>query len=263
MIILAIYLLALVTGLIGGFLGSLLGIGGGAFMVPILVLLGGLSVKVVAPASLMAIMGTSIGGLLHLYKKKLVHLYYSITLGVSAIIGAATGLELTEIAPENTLRILLASTLVLSGIGLLSREKLEERKKHRKPEKTEVRRLLLACIAAYLGGIIAVLLGVGGGVINVPIIVFLLGQPLHVAVATSKLIIGITATSGTIGNAVKSLIDLQIALPLLIGTYIGATVSSRILVKTPEKILRILASTYYYITATILVLEVIRNTTIH
>ena len=263
MIVLALYVLALATGLIGGFLGSLLGIGGGAFMVPILVLVGGLSVKTVAPASLMAIMGTSIGGLIHLYKKKLVHVYYSIMLGVSAIVGAATGIELVEIAPENALRILLASTLILSGLGLLFREKLEKKKNNRKQETRKISRLVIACIAAYLGGVIAVLLGVGGGVINVPIIVFLLDQPLHVAVATSKLIIGITATSGTIGNAIKSLIDLQIAIPLLIGTYIGATISSRILVKTPEKILRILASTYYYITAIILILEALNSTALH
>ncbi|MET1101567.1 MAG: sulfite exporter TauE/SafE family protein [Pyrodictiaceae archaeon] len=237
--------LALGVGVVAGFLGTLLGIGGGSIIVPLLVLLG-YDIKVVVPASLVAILGTSIGGLRYLFSHGLVDYKLAITLETASISGALAGVELFGRLSSGRLVAVLAITLILLSFYFAHRgKKIREEPRRIDGSTRSLSRLGAALTASFVAGMLSAMLGIGGGVVKVPILVFVLGLAIHSAVATSKLMVGITALTGVIGHMVYGHIDWWLAIALAIGTYLGATVSARILVKLEPRLVYYIASTYY------------------
>jgi uncharacterized membrane protein YfcA len=101
-----------------------------------------------------------------------------------------------------------------------------------------VGRLVPASVASIGGGIIAALLGVGGGVINVPTMNLLMGVPLRVAAATSNLMIGVTAVASAIIYLLRGGLDPYLAGPTALGVFIGASVGARVAHRIDVRILR-------------------------
>ena len=240
-----------------GFVGTLLGIGGGAIMVPVMVLLG-IPVSVAAPASLVAILGTSAGGLRRLLRRGLVDWRLAAFLETASGLGAALGVYLQGLLPEWALRVLLGSVLLASAAGMLLQGRLRSSESigdSAGPVKVAAARLAVAWGVSLVAGIVSALLGVGGGIIKVPVLVFVVGLPLRVALSTSKLMVGITASVGVVGYAIGGRIYWPLALSLLAGTYLGATAASRLLVSMREKVLRVIAASYYVVMGVVLVLR--------
>lgn len=246
-------------GFVAGFVGTMLGIGGGAIMVPGLTLLG-FDIKKVVPASLFAILGTSAGGLRYLLKKGLVDYRLAIILELASTTGAFTGVAIFGRIKSRELVAILGAVLILSGILFLIRQRVvEKRKGVEKYTPIRIRErvggFVAALSASYMAGLFSAMLGIGGGVIKVPILVIILGLPIHVAVSTSKLMVGITALAGVTGHIVAGTMDWVLAVLLLIGTYSGATASSRLLVRTKPRSLYIIAASYYFIMGIYLILK--------
>jgi uncharacterized membrane protein YfcA len=103
-----------------------------------------------------------------------------------------------------------------------------------------VRRLVPASVASLGAGVIAALLGVGGGVINVPTMNLMMGVPLRVATATSNLMIGVTAVASAIIYLLRGGLDPYIAGPTAIGVFVGASVGARVAHRIDVRILRIM-----------------------
>jgi uncharacterized membrane protein YfcA len=249
-------LLAPIAGLVAGFVGTLLGIGGGAIMVPLLTL-AGLDIKRVVPASLLAILGTSTGGLRRLFHEGLVDYRLAVILELASTTGALTGVEIFGRLKSRELIVALGIVLILSGILFLIRQRTVEARKTR-GEYTPIRlrerkaHLAAAMAVSYIAGMLSAMLGIGGGVIKVPILVLVLNLPIHAAVSTSKLMVGITAAAGVAGHIAAGTMDWTLALLLLAGTYTGATLSTRVLLKTRPRILYIIAAAYYFTMGTYL-----------
>lgn len=246
-------------GFVAGFVGTMLGIGGGAIMVPGLTLLG-FDIKKVVPASLFAILGTSAGGLRYLLGKGLVDYRLAIILEFASTSGALTGVAVFGRIRSRELIAILGGVLILSGILFLLRQRVVEKRRvaeEYKPIRLRERvgGLIAALLASYVAGLFSAMLGIGGGVIKVPILVIILGLPIHVAVSTSKLMVGITALAGVAGHIAAGTMDWVLAFLLLIGTYTGATASSRLLVRTKPRSLYIIAASYYFIMGAYLVLK--------
>ncbi|MEJ7698004.1 MAG: sulfite exporter TauE/SafE family protein [Candidatus Limnocylindrales bacterium] len=72
------------------------------------------------------------------------------------------------------------------------------------------------------------LLGIGGGIIKVPLMHLVMGVPLRVATATSNLMIGITAAASAVIYLLRGGIDPYVAGPTVIGVFVGATLGSRL-----------------------------------
>ncbi|ABM81481.1 sulfite exporter TauE/SafE family protein [Hyperthermus butylicus] len=230
------------VGVVAGFVGTLLGIGGGAIMVPALVLLG-VPVKVAAPASLVAILGTSLGGIRRLFRRGLVDVMLAVFLETASGLGALVGVIAVGRLTEGFLRGLLGIVLIVSGFLLLTtRRKLSSTIE---AYRRSIVRLIASWIVALMAGFASATLGIGGGVFKVPVLVFILGLGLKHAVATSKLMVGITAAVGVIGHFIAGRVDFLLALPLLAGTYTGASIGSRILVKLRVKTLQGIAVAYH------------------
>ncbi len=234
---------AVPVGFAAGFLGSLIGIGGGAVMVPLLVLLG-VPVKVAAPASLLAILGTSLGGLRVLLRRGMVRWRLALLLETASGLGAVLGVYLHGVAPEAVLRLLLGGLLLASAPAVVSRAEAPDRG----PggwRGSGAARLVLAWLVSLSAGVVSALLGVGGGVLKVPMLVLVLGLGVKEAVATSKLMVGITALVGVVGYLVSGSLYVPLGLALLAGTYTGAVVSSRLLVAMRPRRVAVIAASYY------------------
>ncbi len=241
------YILAPLVGIIAGFIGTLLGIGGGSVMVPVLVLLG-VDVKIAVPASLFAILGTSLGGLRTLFRRGLVDYKLAILLESASTTGAITGVVLFGRMSSKFLVILLAAVLMASGGLFIVKERSGAKGREAGPLRGYgVLRLSLAWLVSLAAGFLSATLGIGGGVLKVPVLVLVVGLAIHTAVATSKLMVGITALTSVIGHAITGRIDYILALMLLAGTYAGASISTKILISLKSRTLMIIASGYYVI----------------
>jgi hypothetical protein len=101
-----------------------------------------------------------------------------------------------------------------------------------------VERLPVGMVASVAAGLISALLGVGGGIVKVPVMHLVLGVPLRVSTATSNMMIGVTATSSAVIYLLRGAIDPYVAGPTVLGVFIGATVGARIAHRIDVRVLR-------------------------
>ena len=99
-------------------------------------------------------------------------------------------------------------------------------------------RLRFGMFAAVGAGLVSALLGVGGGIVKVPVMNVAMGVPLKVATATSNMMIGITATSSAVIYLLRGEIDPYLAGPTALGVFVGASIGSRIAGRIDVRILR-------------------------
>jgi uncharacterized protein len=104
----------------------------------------------------------------------------------------------------------------------------------------EVTRLPAGAVGSVGAGVASALLGIGGGLIKVPLMHLVMGVPLRVATATSNLMIGITASASAIVYLLRGGIDAYVAGPTAIGVFVGASLGSRLGHRIGQRALRTL-----------------------
>jgi uncharacterized membrane protein YfcA len=111
---------------------------------------------------------------------------------------------------------------------------------------------------SVLAGLISGLLGVGGGIVQVPVMTLLMGAPIKVATATSTYVIGITATAGAFVyyNHRPSYVDPVLAVPVTLGVFVGASLGSRLLRRLSQSALRRIFTALLIVYAAQMVLRV-------
>lgn len=197
-------------GLLAGLLSGLFGVGGGTVIVPLLVLLLHFDQRLAAGTSLAAIVPTASVGVISYATTGSVAWIPAIVLAAGAVVGAQIGTRLLPRISQTALRWGFVGFLVVVIVSLFlvipSRE-----------AAFELTWLTgLALVGVGIGtGILAGLIGVGGGVIVVPVLMLAFGTSDLVAKGTSLLMMIPTAISGTIGNLRGRNVDLLAA--LLIG----------------------------------------------
>lgn len=95
-------------------------------------------------------------------------------------------------------------------------------------------------MGSVVAGVVSALLGVGGGIVKVPVLHLVMGVPLRVATATSNLMIGITASTSAFIYLLRGGIDPYATGPTALGVFIGATIGSRAAHRVDVRVLRIL-----------------------
>jgi uncharacterized membrane protein YfcA len=103
-----------------------------------------------------------------------------------------------------------------------------------------VSRLGLGAAGSVGAGVVSALLGIGGGLVKVPVMHLVMGVPLRVATATSNLMIGVTASASAVIYLLRGEIDPFVAGPTAIGVFLGATLGSRTAHRIDVRYLRIL-----------------------
>ena len=209
---------ALALGLFAGVMSGLFGIGGGAVMVPLLVLWLAQAQHRAHATSLAAIIVTAASGLLRFAGDDEVQWAAGLVISAGAILGAFVGAQLMHRLSPQRLRQAFAVLMVVVSLQMLLGFT---------PEAGTVRLAGVGSIVVYLllGGAVGVLsgvMGVGGGVILVPAMVLLFGFTQHTAEGTSLLIIIPAAIVGSIRHAGHAYTDWRLALILGVGGVVGA-----------------------------------------
>ena len=240
---LSVYLSIVLVGFAAGAFGSMVGVGGGALVVPILTLGFGVPIHNAVGASVVAVIATSSAGAANYVRDRLSNVRLGLTLElfttVGGVIGGLLGSELstTALTAIFGLFTFLASYMVFrhpcgaeepvakaDDLGLLGTTFRDVRTDWE--VRYRVRRVPLGLAASFLAGNLSGLLGVGGGIIMVSVMTLAMGVPLKAAMATSSFTIGVTAAASAFIYFTRGMINPLIAAPTAIGVYAGATFGS-------------------------------------
>jgi len=194
------------TGLVAGLLSGLFGVGGGTVIVPLLVLVLGFDQRLAAGTSLAAIVPTAGVGVVSYAVSGSVAWIPALILAAGAVIGAQIGTRLLPRISQTALRWCFVGFLVVVIVSLFLVIPSRDAVLH----LTWVTGPLLGVVGLFTG-VLAGLIGVGGGVIVVPVLMLAFGTSDLVAKGTSLLMMIPTAISGTIGNIRHRNVDLLAA----------------------------------------------------
>ena len=243
------------AGLVVGFLSGLLGVGGGFLLMPILMLLG-VPPTVAAASDTCAIVATSSSGMAAHYRMGNVDNRMGVLLLLGGLSGAWVGVRLIKYLRAlgtADFFITLTYVLVLAFVGLymfleglhsLRRGRLVARQPHAVkpigifgklpfqiyfPESNVQASIFAPYILCAIKGLLAAIMGVGGGFIMVPMMVYILRMPMRVVVGTYLFQILFACTGMTVMHAVNNhTVDLVLALLVAAGSTIGAQLGARL-----------------------------------
>ena len=252
-----------------GLLTGMVGVGGGFLTTPILIFYGIPPAVAVASATTQ-ITGTSISGVLAHRRRRGVDLRMGAVVITGGILGSILGgflfRLLQEIGQIDTV-ISILYVLLLSSIGLLMAKESATALGMLKPSKRALERgrrrhnpiiaalpmrwrfyrsgLYISPLAplglGFISGMLTVLLGVGGGFIMVPAMIYLLGMSAQVVVGTSLLqILFVTAVTTLVHATTTRSVDIVLAGLLLLGSVIGAQYGARLAQKMKPELLRMI-----------------------
>jgi uncharacterized membrane protein YfcA len=261
-------------GIVAGVFGSLLGLGGGILIVPLLTIGFGLPVREAVGVSLICVIMTSGASAAVFLERDVANLRLGMVLELFTATGAVLGGAVAFLIDERYLAGLLAAVMLYVAATMLRSARrtasapdgdtaaiadLDDGAPDtpppvRLPDPSpaaafierlskpgyRIRRLRLAAAGSVVAGVLSALLGIGGGIIKVPIMNLLMGVPLRVATATSNLMIGITASTSAIVYLLRGGIDPYAAGPTAVGVFIGATIGSRAAHRVDLRVLRLL-----------------------
>lgn len=231
-------LLLVLSGLAAGAFGALLGLGGGILIVPILTLGFGVPLPTAVGTSLVCVIATSTGAAAVNVRAGRADVRLGITLGAGSVIGAVTGGVVAGILPERILAGLFAALLAYTAVtmvrGLFRSDRSVEHEPAGDPAAADgagapayrSRRLPWAVGGSFVAGNVSGLLGIGGGVVTVPLIHLMMRAPMRVAVATSNYMIGITAAAGAYAYLFRGDVDPRQAAPVVLGVAAGAALGA-------------------------------------
>lgn len=256
-------LVTMVAGVLAGTLGSVLGLGGGVFLVPVLDKVVGLSFLTAATVSLCSVIGTSTSVSILAAHKQLLNLRLGVTLLVASVLGAslaARALAYGFITTGTAERVFGATALLIAGV-MLSR--LDRRNVIADPAvdvgvlggrfhedesggvvSYRLRRLPIALASAAVAGVVSTISGVGGGILIVPALNSWCGVPLRAAAATSAFMIGVTAVPGVVGHyRLGHLTNLELVAAAVLGVLAGTRGGMWLSGRVPVRWLKILMAT--------------------
>ena len=217
------------VGIVAGFLSGLFGVGGGILMVPALVLVLHFDQRLAHGTSLAAVLPIAISSLTSYALAGEVDWTVGALLAVGAVGGAVIGTHILHRLPHDALAFAFALLLVATAGRLL----LDHSDAGGRAALSVVG--VVALIATgFATGILAGLLGVGGGIIMVPAMVVGFGLPAALAKGTSLLVIVPTSVMGTWRNRTKKNVDMRVAVILGLGGVVSAFIGGKISVGMSE-----------------------------
>jgi len=226
-------LLLLLGGAAAGAFGALLGLGGGVLIVPLLTIGFNVPLAAAVGTSLISVVATSAGAAALNVRARRADVRLGIALAPGTVLGAAVGGAIAWIFPEYLLTGAFAALMVYIGVVLLRSAGRPSGASDGAPidpsapdgpgaPAYRAHRLPLAMGGSLGVGILSSLLGVGGGIVQVPLMRLVMGAPMAVAAATSNYLIGITAAAGAYAYLLRGEVDPGVAGPMVLGVTIGA-----------------------------------------
>jgi uncharacterized membrane protein YfcA len=252
-------LLMIAGGAAAGLFGSLLGLGGGVLIVPLLTLVFGLELREAVGVSLVSVIMTSSVAAGVYLERHVADLRLGMRLELFTALGALVGGSIAFLIEERLLALLFAGLLAYVAVSMLRARTAEEGAVAASDDALagSVRNMPLGLVGATGAGVVSALLGVGGGIIKVPLMHLGMGVPLRVSTATSNLMVGITGAGGAVIYLIHGEIDPYVAGPTVIGVFLGASLGSRVAHRIDLRVLRWLFVAVLLYTAIQMLLRVV------
>ena len=228
-----------ILGFLIGTVASLTGIGGGVFIVPLLTMAYSFAPANAVGTSLTAIIFTALAATLNYSRQRRIYYKTGVVLALTTAPGAVLGAYLTTIIPARQLGLIFGFFLIFVALrmvidlqSLRQRSSVVEQKRPQRVVRSETELfrstgvMILGCFLSFFGGLASGLLGIGGGVLLVPIITLTMGIPIHFATATSMFTMIFTSISGVTQHFLANHISFEYALLLALGTVLGAQIGA-------------------------------------
>ena len=252
------FLLVCAASVVAGLVGSLVGLGGGVFVVPLLTLAFGLPIQEAIGASIVSVIATSSGAAAAYVRDRITNLRVGMFLEIATTLGAISGAFLVVLAPTAALFIVFGSVLIISAIPLAIKigeelpqgvtndqwaEKLSlagAYPDHRLGREItyNVTHVPAGFSMMYVAGLISGLLGIGSGTFKVLAMDTAMRLPMKVSTTTSNFMIGVTAAASTGIYFERGDIHPLVAAPVALGVLLGATVGAKTLARLSNSTIR-------------------------
>ncbi len=251
--------LSFLGALAAGSLGAIAGIGGGIIIVPLLNQVVGVDIKHAIGTSLAATIATSCIGSSVYLRKGITNLRLAFFLEPTAIIGSVTGATLVGVLEPRLLKLLFAIALLYTALTMIKGKKVREAnlipeddygksfldgnyydEYYKKVFYYRPLNKIPALILNTGAGIVSGMLGLGGGIVKVPIMNLLMRVPIKVASATSNFMIGFTAASGTIIHLKLGNVEPMLVAAVVLGIYIGSLYAAKRMVGLNPTFIRLI-----------------------
>lgn len=230
-------------GFVAGVIGSMIGLGGGIIVVPVLTFFG-FPPTLATSNSLFAALSNALGSTISYSRQKRIEYSLGLKLGLLTIPGTILGAYASSDVSSGIFKILFGFVLVSSAVYIFLRKKIESK------EKILTKQMMIFSIgASFFAGLISSFFGIGGGVIFVPLMVVGIGMTMKKAAPTSQFILLFASLSGIISHSMLGHPDFLQAGLLSMGSFAGGVIGARISLDIKERFLQILVSVIIIIAA--------------
>ncbi len=236
----------------------MVGIGGGLIIVPVLTIALDVDVKLAIAASLIGVIATSLSASPRFIRSGIADRRLGLFLLVAAALGGLSGGLTADLLEARLLSLLFG--LLLAGVALQMLRQVRRpvpppplaeadlssdfSSSYVEPGSGEIvtyraRRLAPGAVISFIAGSISGLLGVGGGVINVPTMNVLMHVPIRVSTTTSTYMLAATAAASSVVYIASGQLDPLLAAPVALGVIVGAKIGSRLSMRVSQDVLRL------------------------
>ncbi|HYL42725.1 MAG TPA: sulfite exporter TauE/SafE family protein [Ktedonobacteraceae bacterium] len=257
---LVIILLIFVSAMLAGTLGSLVGLGGGVLIVPLLTLAFGLPIRYAIGTSIVAVIATSSGAAAAYVRDNMTNMRIGLFLEMATTIGAICGAFLAGLLAPASLFLIFGVILLVSVVPQVFKigEELPKGVHNDRwatwlhlggsyPDQRlgrevsyQVTRTPLGLAMMYVAGVLSGLLGIGSGTLKVLAMDTIMRLPMKVSTTTSNFMIGVTAAASAGIYFARGDIPPLVAAPVALGILLGAFIGARLLSRLSNKTLRLI-----------------------
>ncbi len=247
-----------VAAFVAGVLGSLIGLGGGVIITPVLVLGFGVDIRYAMGAALASVIATSSGAAAAFLRDGISNMRIGLFLCVATTVGAVCGAMLAVVLDQSVLSVIFGVALLVTVVLSLRKnpdaagskihsDPLAEKLRlpgtmptEHGPENYGVQRVIPGFAMMWVAGVLSGLLGIGSGAFKVVAMDQLMRIPFKVTTATSNFMIGVTAAASVGIYLKRGYLDPALVAPVALGVLAGAFVGAKLLPVAPVKLLRII-----------------------
>ena len=260
-----------------GVITSMLGIGEGVLLVPFLTLAAGIPIQIAIATSLVSTIANSSAASMTYVKDCRLNLRLALWFAITATAGAIIGAQIAAQINRTLLTEVFAAALVATAVVMFLRRKEVDAMQSTRLRDVQydrfqlggsytntmgerlvtyqVRNPLLGLLSGFVAGNASGLLGIGGGIINVPVMTLGMRVPIKVATGTSALIIGLTTSAGAIIYYANGFVQPLLAAIVLEAVFVGALVGPRLQGKVRNEALTATFAVVLVILASLMVLR--------
>jgi uncharacterized membrane protein YfcA len=256
MSVLLFTIIVLLGSFLAGLVGSLTGLGGGVIIIPLLTLVLGVDIHYAIGASIVSVIATSSGSAAAYVKEGITNIRIGMFLEIATTISAIVGAIVTIYINPSYIAVVFGLILLFSAVMMLRKKddhsaegpsdnlanylRLNGSYPTAEGQKAYgVHHVAGGFFMMFFAGLISGLLGIGSGALKVVAMDNIMRIPFKVSTTTSNFMMGVTAAASAVVYLHRGQIDPGIAMPVCVGVLVGATVGSRILLKTKSEKLKV------------------------